>query len=309
MAQTGFWGTAAPIDPVAWGERLLDIAVKRYKPVAVYGMFSGGHDSLCATHFATQHPAFTAAVHINTGIGVSETREYVRQTAADQGWPLIEIRAKEDCGQDYDELVREHGFPGPFHHRKMYNRLKERAMRRLVRDVKTKVTDRVLLVTGVRKAESVRRMGTVEPINREGARVWCAPLAWFDARHKTEYMEAHGLPRNEVVDQLHMSGECLCGAFAKPGELEWLEFCGYTEVVARIRRLEDEARGIGVPCVWGKAPSNEPTHDSAPGFLCVGCTQAQPQHLEPDRIEMTPDHILADLLDEKLLPAGEDDEY
>jgi len=279
MAQTGFWGTAAPTDPVAWGERLLDIAIRRHKPVAVYGMFSGGHDSLCATHFAAQHPAFTAAVHINTGIGVSETRDFVRKTASDQGWPLIEIRAKEDCGQDYDELVRGYGFPGPFHHRKMYNRLKERGIAKLVRDVKTRQSDRVLLVTGVRRAESTRRMATVDPINREGARVWCAPLAWFEERHKSAYMLAHGLPRNEVVDQLHMSGECLCGAFAKPGELEWLEFCGYTDVVSRIRRLESEAKELGVPCVWGQAPKDEGVCadtasflEDAPGFLCVGCS-------------------------------------
>jgi len=272
MAQTGFWGTSEPTDPVAYGERLLDIAIRRYRPVGVLGMFSGGHDSLCATHMASQRPEFCGAVHINTGIGVAKTREFVRDTAREYGWPLIEMRAKEDCGQDYDDLVLERGFPGPFMHTKMYNRLKERALRKVVKQFKAKPSDRVLLVTGVRRAESARRMGTVEPINREGARVWCAPLTWFRAEHKAEYMTRHDLPRNEVVDLLHMSGECLCGAFARPGELEWLEFCGFTDEVARIRELEARAVTAGVPCKWGVPP--QPGENlSAAGPMCVGCTQ------------------------------------
>lgn len=273
VAQAGFWGTAQPDDPVRYGRRLLDVAVRRYKPVAVFGLFSGGHDSLCATHMASQHPAFTGAVHINTGIGVERTRDFVRQTAQDMGWPLLEYRAADE-GQHYDDLVMEYGFPGPFHHRKMYNRLKERALRSVIRDHKTAHGDRVLLVTGVRKAESSRRMGTVQPINREGARVWCAPLTHFTSADKNAYMAAHDLPRNEVVDLLHMSGECLCGAFAKPGELEWLEFCGFGAEVARIRALEQRAAQAGVPCKWGHKPDHSPEMDS-PGFLCVGCSDEQ----------------------------------
>ena len=275
MSQTGLWGTASPPDPVAWGRRLLDIAVRRHRPVAVFGMLSGGHDSLCATHLAATHPAFTAAVHINTGIGVEQTREFVRDTASSQGWPLLEYRAEDD-DQRYDHLVVEHGFPGPFGHRMMYNLLKERPLRRLIREHKLTARDRVILVTGVRKAESARRMGTVEPINRLGSQVWVAPLAWFCDSHKAEYMARHDLPRNEVVDLLHMSGECLCGAFAKPGELEWLEFCGFGDVVARIRALEAEAQAAGVPCRWGQRPPGEPGDNGdlfAPGPLCVGCPE------------------------------------
>lgn len=254
---------------------MLDIAVRRYKPVAVYGLMSGGHDSLMATHMASQHPAFTGAVHVNTGIGVEETREFVRRVCREQGWPLMEYRATEQ-GQDYDELIMEHGFPGPFHHTKMYNRLKERALEALMRDTKAHRLDRVMLVTGVRRAESRRRMGTVQPINRQGSKLWVAPLTWVDGTAKNAYITEHGLPRNEVVDLLHMSGECLCGAYAKPGELEWLEYCGFSDVVQRIRDLEERARQAGVPrCKWGAGGEvqESATDDQlmAPGFMCVGC--------------------------------------
>jgi len=225
---------------------------------------------MAATHPATRD--LFRAVHINTGIGVEKTREFVRHTAEAQGWPLLEYRAT-DLGQDYDQLVMEHGFPGPFHHRKMYNRLKQRAVEALVRDHKKERADRVLLVTGVRRYESQRRMGTVQPINRTGAQVWVAPLTWFDGTTKNEYMAAHSLPRNEVVDLLHMSGECLCGAFAQPGELEWLEVCGFADEVRRIKDLE---RRVTHPrCRWGQrdVPAEAQEEDLfAPGFLCVGCS-------------------------------------
>ena len=270
MSQIGLWKADGSPDPVSYGKRLLDVAVRRYKPVALFGLMSGGHDSLCATHMVSEHPAFSGVVHINTGIGIEQTREFVRRTCRDRDWRLLEYRA-EDEGQFYDDLVLEYGFPGPFHHRKMYNRLKERAMRALVRDHKQDAHDRVMVVTGVRKAESTRRMGTVQPINREGSRIWVAPIAWFTDRDKAAYMDRHDLPRNEVVDQLHMSGECLCGAFAKPGELEWLEFCGYRDVVQRIRDLETQAARKGLPCKWGKTPTKHDPAQLAPGPLCVGC--------------------------------------
>lgn len=266
------WGHNPVIDVVAHAERVLDVAIRRHRPVAVFGMFSGGHDSLCATHVASQHPAFTAAVHVNTGIGITETREFVRQTASAQGWPLLEYRA-EDQDQRYDDIVLQHGFPGPFGHRKMYNRLKERAIRQLTRDYKVGGRGRILLITGVRKKESTRRMGTVQTINREGARVWAAPLAEWSSTDKNRYMQEHTLPRNPVVDLLHMSGECLCGAFAKPGELDYIEMCGFREVVDRIRNLEARAREAGVPCRWGHRPPKkvDPAQIDVTGPLCHGC--------------------------------------
>ena len=60
--------------------KVLDQAIAACKPKAVFGLFSGGHDSLTATYVASQHSAFTAAVHINTGIGIEATREFVRKT-------------------------------------------------------------------------------------------------------------------------------------------------------------------------------------------------------------------------------------
>jgi hypothetical protein len=45
-------------------------AVDEHRPSHVFALFSGGHDSLCSTAVAALHPSFTAAVHINTGVGM-----------------------------------------------------------------------------------------------------------------------------------------------------------------------------------------------------------------------------------------------
>ena len=258
-------------DPIKQADRILDIAVRRHKPVAVFAMFSGGHDSVCAAHVTSRHPDFTACVHVNTGIGIEQTREYVRNICKDFGWPLLEYKSS-DYTQSYEELVLERGFPGPFHHTKMYNRLKERSIAALTREHKTKHSDRIICVTGVRKAESTRRMATSQTINREGARVWVAPLIDWTGSTKNEYMTKHNIPRNEVVDLLHMSGECLCGAFAKPGELEEIG-TWFPEEYEHIKELECKVKERGLPCKWGQAPPEEPFVDprQAELPLCVAC--------------------------------------
>lgn len=55
---------------------VLDEAIETHDPSHVFALFSGGHDSLTATALTAKHPRFTAAVHINTGIGIEETRDF-----------------------------------------------------------------------------------------------------------------------------------------------------------------------------------------------------------------------------------------
>lgn len=254
--------------------KIVESAVDEHNPSGVFGLFSGGHDSLCATYMASQHPLFKGAVHINTGIGVEDTREYVRKTCKEYGWPLIEIHAKEDCGQDYDELVKEFGFPGPPHHGKMYNRLKERGLRKLKRDYKTHHRDRLVLVSGCREEESVRRMGTTEPIQPDGVFVWCAAIHYWPKALREQFIEAAGIPRNPVVANLGMSGECLCGAFARHGELDLIEK-HYPDVAARIRKLEKEVQACGFKWGWeGRPPESQigwHEQEEEAGMLCWSC--------------------------------------
>lgn len=247
---------------------IIDQALDQEPASHVFALFSGGHDSLCSTHVTSLHPAFSGAVHINTTIGIEETRQFVRFTSDQYGWGLREYRPP----VSYREIVLKHGFPGPGGHLFMYTRLKERCIDQLVREHKARWKDRVGLVTGVRLSESSRRMGHVEPIQRKGAKLWIAPILYWTDADKASYMERYKLPRNRVVDTICMSGECLCGAFAhKEERFELRTYFPETEAV--ITALEQEAEAAGVHAKWGTRPPNRRAKPTMGGMLCSDCNQ------------------------------------
>jgi 3'-phosphoadenosine 5'-phosphosulfate sulfotransferase (PAPS reductase)/FAD synthetase len=234
----------------------------------LYAMFSGGNDSLVSTHIASQDPNFGGAVHVNTGIGIEQTREFVRETCEREGWPLFELHPP---ALTYDEMVLKNGFPGPGAHLYCYVWLKERAVRKFV----SEQHGRVLLATGVRTAESKRRMGKAKWNTVEGRKVWIAPILDWPALATRRYAAKHNLPTNPVSDALHMSGECLCGSFAQAGERDLIG-AFYPDAIERIERLEAKARRAGVHSVWGTEPPQrmKAYPDVQPDMfapLCYGC--------------------------------------
>jgi len=268
------------------GLLLLDWVVEKYEPTHMIAMFSGGHDSLVATHVASRHPSLSFACHINTGIGVEETREFVRETTKALHIPFKEYTAEgnRDRNGDADpqrieDFIFEHGFPGPPQHYRMYQRLKERPLRHMIRELDRRPEDRTILVTGVRAEESVRRTAHVDRVQVwEGTKLWVAPIWDMSKRDVNDYVDDHELPRNPVVANLHMSGECLCGAYAHDGELGELELF-YPEVAAHIKRLEAECQERGFPWGWEERPPKwwdrvsrgEQILPEVAEFLCTSC--------------------------------------
>ena len=265
----------APFDPefmvikpkVDEARRIIDEAVAQYNPLMCYSLLSGGHDSLVTTHVVCSHPKFyghrmaqgalRSIVHIDTGIGVKETRQFVQDVCHYYSWPLKVCRAidyeRADGTPDpqiYEELVKQYGFPGPGHHQKMYDRLKGRPLNQLVRRSKQRRSDKIMLLSGVRQSESDRRMGYDHPVDVDGAKVWVNPCFYWSKEDCELYMKTHILPMNDVVRRLCMSGECLCGAFAKPGELEILR-AEYPTTAEHIEAIEDE---IDFPWRWDEQP-------------------------------------------------------
>ena len=261
--------------------RILEHAIDEYRPAAVFALFSGGHDSLTCTHLAAEilGERLTGVAHIDTGIGIPETQQFVKDACEQYGWSLSIYRATENTYADgrpdpqvYEEIVLEHGFPGGPAHQFMYTRLKQRQVERLVREHRQKRGNKVLLITGVRREESTRRMGTVKEINVvPGGQLWVAPLLNFTSQDQHDYMAATGLPRNPVKEKLCMSGECLCGAFAHKGELSEIAYW-YPEVADRIRRLEQAVlTKHGRTNGWEGADKDFKDNRQAFLPLCVGC--------------------------------------
>lgn len=260
---------------LAESDEILSEAVREYSPSKIFACFSGGDDSLTTALVASRHPQFTGCIHINTGIGIPETNAFVRRSCHERGWPLVELHPTE---KTYEEFVLEHGFPGPAAHRYCYVWLKERALNWFVSNVaKNSTHDRVMLVTGVRLQESRRRMGSVQKVQQQGCKVWVAPVLYWSKCDCLNFIEREGATRNEVVELLHMSGECLCGAFAnndKSNELGEIALF-FPEVAKRLRGLEEQARAKGVHYKWGESPPDARralTEDDFPLFsMCQQC--------------------------------------
>lgn len=226
-------------------------------------LFSGGNDSTTLGHIFRHR--VTHVIHANTTIGIEETRVFVRDTCKAWGLPLIEKVAP----TSFRELVIERGFPGPAMHFKMYQRLKERCLRAALRDlVSNPYRERVVFVAGRRRQESARR-ADVALSERDGSAIWVSPLAFWTSLDMNTYRTTHDVPRNTVSDTLHMSGECLCGAFAHRGELDEIGYW-FPAMKAEIEALEAEVRSAGHPepyCTWGHGQGKP----SQSGPMCSSC--------------------------------------
>jgi 3'-phosphoadenosine 5'-phosphosulfate sulfotransferase (PAPS reductase)/FAD synthetase len=243
-----------------------------HPPRKTFALFSGGNDSAVLVHWA--QPWIDAAVYIDTGTALPGVREFVERFTTRYEIPLLVYEA----GDAYERMVLKHGFPGPGAHRYPYVLLKERQVDALVRDHKQERGDRIALLTGVRRAESRRRMGNVREVHRDGAQVWVSPLIdWSDA-YMRFYHEKFNLPESDVAALIHRSGECNCAAFAAPREREML--CAlYPEFKEWVEDLERRVEAAGIAaCRWGAEPPR-PVHpgqanieELAPGPLCVGCS-------------------------------------
>jgi 3'-phosphoadenosine 5'-phosphosulfate sulfotransferase (PAPS reductase)/FAD synthetase len=260
------------LDEAWW--RHVDKPGKELRGVVV--LFSGGNDSTVLAHLMRERA--THFGHCNTTIGIEQTRQFVRDTAALWGVELIEETAT--GGDTYEALVLDQGFPGPGHHEKMFQRLKDHQLRK----IRAQLVDhgrrqRVIFVAGRRKHESARRTsrwkkGELVEHEREGSVVYASPLMhWTDGDMKAYRERFPEIPRNEVSDMIHMSGECLCGAFAGKGELEEIGFF-FPEVASYIRSLELRVRAAGhiePKCIWGWGADHKLKKRPKSGRLCDSC--------------------------------------
>jgi 3'-phosphoadenosine 5'-phosphosulfate sulfotransferase (PAPS reductase)/FAD synthetase len=295
-------------EAIARSHALLDEVLATNTAEHVLGLFSGGGDSSILAHLMRER--VHAFAHIDTGIAVPATLRYVEAVSAEWQVPLRVVRADDS----YDDLVLGQvkaktkdravwvGFPGPPGHYVMYVRLKERALDKLRRDLigPRGKSGQVVFLAGMRWGESDRRFRNAAETDRWGAVTWCSPIVYWTDGHVAEYRARYmchqnhehaphrlcrpgALPLSEVTEHLHMSGDCLCGAYAKPGELAQIELF-YPEVAQRIRALERRAEAAGVErCRWGAGKQRGEPAAPAPGRLCSSCV---PEQEGPDLFDL-----------------------
>lgn len=293
---------------IARGKEIVAEAVAEHHPVAVIAAFSGGNDSIVSTHFAAEEFGDVVVFHADTQIGVKASKEHVNDCFERFRWtgytgrpelygppkysreggrkvPFDKAKLARGEWKDgktaYEEYVFNFGFAGKAQHHRMCQRLKERPLRALTRNLQKKRGDRILIVSGIRHDESAVRAGYKRAIQRDvthRSHVWVNPFYWNDALDFEAYRQEFGLPRNPVKAKLGVSGECLCGAFAKPHERRAIREVD-PDVDRYIDELEAEVCSV-FPWKWGEHPPKGWRERSCPfddstGFdpMCVGCAR------------------------------------
>lgn len=250
---------------------IIERTVAEHRPEAVFLLTSGGNDSLVLLDVVAEHA--DAVVHINTGIGIEDTNRFALSVGATYSDTVMEYRPP----IAYEDLVFDqwNGLPGPGAHRFTFTMLKERCVEQLLRDhgLRRGRRLRFLLLSGARKAESRRRMGHGQVVRRKGGQVWVNPIFTWSNAEMANHRQTRNLPVNEVAANLHMSGECLCGAMADQGpgreERALIRFF-YPDFDQRLCDLEEECRSRGLRyCEWGvKRPGWKKDRG---GPLCESC--------------------------------------
>lgn len=290
------WEPAEVDNRIANSHALISRVMREHSPAAWVPLLSGGHDSVCACHIASIHPDAPKpfrVLQIDTGIRSAANFDYVERVCAQFGWELERLSSP-DPKDSYEQFVRDRGFPGPGRHAWVYARLKERVIQRVVTE-RSRGQRPVMLLTGCRRRESVRRMGYAVEVRRgdglydtghlrNPSRLWVAPCLEWMPPDQTAYMDEFGIPRNPIKDAVGLSGECFCGANARQDATEQTardelalikQHC--PDVYAEIQRLSAIARECGQPDRWGEKPTKKVDYENTPCLpfmdLCVGCSR------------------------------------
>lgn len=200
---------------------------------------SGGTDSVAATHWAMTHGKAEEVVFLHTRTdppdaysAIDATIEWLRDWCAENGWPFRVVETTEN----FKEWVEEQGYPGPPLHWIAYNKLKDRPIDKLRKDVDGELH----CWTGIRKHESEQRaeFDAEDDERGDGRWYWHRPLIDYTDDEIEAYLDEHDLEPAPVVQDLGRSADCWCGAFGDRTELIELEAIGFEEHAEWLRSIE-----------------------------------------------------------------------
>jgi 3'-phosphoadenosine 5'-phosphosulfate sulfotransferase (PAPS reductase)/FAD synthetase len=203
------------------------------------GMFSGGKDSLVACHKFSKERGLKEVVYCDTGVGLN--LEYVKNTCKKFNWKLNIVKPLPK--ETYEVFVERFGFPHQGMHSTVMGFLKWHPIRKWNREQK-KAGRKIIFVSGRRKNESKRRLrmkSNKELITTDGMTFYSyiynlsTPDVW-------SYIHENNLERSPTYETMHLSGDCLCGAYSSKGESDWLTVF-HPEMAERFRKLEQKYGG------------------------------------------------------------------
>jgi len=259
-----------------------------------YVAYSGGKDSgIVLDLVSKEYPdQFKGVIFVNTGIATNATIDFVQDWCKKNNYPLHILHSydvkrvkKSKYGKigdpfTYENLVLSGGFPTAGGHHFTMARLKYYPMRKFIFG-RIKNGENPCVISGVRRNESKRRSVSKtydNYIKNDGKLTFVTPLYYKSNEWVSEYWIVNNIKRSPVYETLHISGDCLCGCFAKEEELKLLEMF-HPEVYTEIQRLEKLVREKGTEeakehPTWGN--HNESTlkvesHDDIESAVCSEC--------------------------------------
>jgi len=195
-----------------------------------YSLLSGGKDSWACAKYLQEHHLLLGCVALATGISAPDWLPNLQRMCAKEGWPLEVYQTP----VIYEDLVRKYGFPGLSKHKWMVSYLKGRGVQQF-----RKVHPKIPLASGVRVAESERRTLNTLPVSKwEGVFVY-APILNWSTEETWAYVKERGYERPDTYSKLGISGDCLCGSYAREWERRAIA-THYPAVDARLRVLEND---------------------------------------------------------------------
>lgn len=237
---------------------------------------TGGKDSVVVADFLFEnYPSLAkGCVYADTGVGLQETKDFVKDYCNERGWKL-EIR-KPKLGNDYESIVKEYGFPSYSIHDIIMRKLKIIPIREYLASRTTK-TITSCLVSGVRKKESQRRfIRSKKPIHKD--HIWfVSPMIDKSNVWMYNYFTEHKLKKSPVYQTLHISGDCLCGCFSDKSEAKVLDVY-YPKLAEFLRKLEQEIKfNSAIPedkRTWGNQHSlGSVKNQTILSEFCYECSQ------------------------------------
>jgi len=233
-----------------------------------YALVSGGKDSISAAIITDRLVGLTGVIFVDTTIGLQETKDFVIRTCKEHSWKLKILKPK----TTYEDMVLKYGFPKPSHHRMSFIYLKWQPIYYWIKDLPDR--EQIALISGVRKRESKRRGRTTEEIKIDATckyMVWVAPIMYWSTSRVWEFVRKENIEVSPSYKKIHLSGDCLCGAYSKTGEAEIIN-AFYPEMAAKIRALEKKCKKRKY-CTWGNQSSMKGVKDQMPleNYMCADC--------------------------------------
>ncbi len=250
---------------------ILRDAIKEHYIDSLYVGFSGGKDSSVVADFASKNFSgqFKGCIFCDTGIKVAEAKKFVEDYCTERNWDLKIVHPK----RTFEMIVKENGFPGPSVHTFIMRYLKYIPMRAFIAECYDE-GQKPAILSGVRQQESVRRgINATSEVYHDGRLIFISPMLYKSDEWMYEYYLKEGLKRSPVYDTLHISGDCLCGCYSKPGEAKLIETF-HPDVFKQIQELETYCREREYSrATWGKQAGM--THAGEQGsidpYLCNDC--------------------------------------